>query len=208
MKKYFDTLRPFEKRVVVGVGLTLFILLNFWFVFPYFSELSNLRSRLAEARDQKEEYEKLIAIIPDYQAKIKALGGEGATNVPPEERKGEFQTLITTEQMKSGLNLVNMGRGGTDTNNTYFVELSQPITVQGSETNLVAFLYNLGAGSSMIYVKGLAVQPDAPTRYNLSARVTLVASYQKAPGKAGSGLSARKAAAKSAKAKSEDLPNL
>ena len=47
---YLDrlNLRPFEKRLVVGVGAVLFVVLNAWFVFPHFSDLSQARDRRAE----------------------------------------------------------------------------------------------------------------------------------------------------------------
>ncbi len=51
--------------------------------------------------------------------------------------------------------------------------------MDGTEKELVEFLYNLGASNSLIRVHGLAVRPDPP-RQRLSAEVTLVASYQKA----------------------------
>ena len=45
MTSYLDrlNLRPFEKRLVVGVGAVLFVVLNAWFVVPHFSDLSQAR---------------------------------------------------------------------------------------------------------------------------------------------------------------------
>ena len=47
MTSYLDrlNLRPFEKRLVVGVGAVLFVVLNAWFVFPHFSDLARPRRR-------------------------------------------------------------------------------------------------------------------------------------------------------------------
>jgi hypothetical protein len=42
----------------------------------------------------------------------------------------------------------------------------------------VDFLYSLGAGNSLVRVRGLSLSPDAP-RQNLRVSVTLVGSYQK-----------------------------
>ena len=47
MSSYLDrlNLRPFEKRLVVGVGVVLFIVVNAVFVVPHFSDLSQARER-------------------------------------------------------------------------------------------------------------------------------------------------------------------
>ena len=56
----------------------------------------------------------------------------------------------------------------------------QNINVLATEEQLVDFLYKLGSGSSMIRVRDLTLQPDAP-RQHLTADIRLVASYQKNP---------------------------
>ncbi len=45
MKKYFAQLRPLERRLVVGVAVVLFIVLNWVFIWPHFSDWSDLSSR-------------------------------------------------------------------------------------------------------------------------------------------------------------------
>ena len=62
------------------------------------------------------------------------------------------------------------------------MELTQPISVQSGEAQLVDFLYNLGSGNSLIRVRDLTLRPDPP-RQQLSGTVKLVASYQKNPPK-------------------------
>ena len=42
-------LRPFEKRLVVAVGVVLFVVLNAWFVFPHFSDLGVAQERRVDA---------------------------------------------------------------------------------------------------------------------------------------------------------------
>jgi hypothetical protein len=44
----------------------------------------------------------------------------------------------------------------------------------------VDFLYKLGSGASMIRVRDLELQPDAPHQH-LNGNIRLVASYQKNP---------------------------
>jgi hypothetical protein len=198
LKKYFDSLRPFEKRVVVGVGLALFAVLNFWFVFPHFSDMSQMANRREAALTKLAKYQAARNLIPSYKSQISKLTSDGGPDVPSEERKDEFLRTINTEEGRSGVSQINGSKISTRTNNAYFLELSQTISVQSSETNLVDFLYNLGAGSSLIRVRGLNLRPDPP-RNQLSADVTLVASYQKTPPKPGTKSGSSPAKASSSK---------
>ena len=52
MKKYFAHLRPLERRLVVGVGVVLIIVLNWWFIWPEFSDLGNYERRGAGAEQK------------------------------------------------------------------------------------------------------------------------------------------------------------
>ncbi len=45
MKKYFAQLRPLERRLAVGVLVILFLVLNYVFIWPHFSDWGNLRQR-------------------------------------------------------------------------------------------------------------------------------------------------------------------
>ena len=50
MKKYFSQLRPMERRLVVGVAVVVFLVLNAVFVWPHRSDWSDLSARLDKAR--------------------------------------------------------------------------------------------------------------------------------------------------------------
>ena len=50
MKKFFAQLRPLERRLAVGVLVVLILVLNWVFIWPHFSDWSNLRHRLADAQ--------------------------------------------------------------------------------------------------------------------------------------------------------------
>jgi hypothetical protein len=85
--------------------------------------------------------------------------------------------------LQSGVAIVNNSSQLTQTNDLFFVLQVQNVNVQATEEQLVDFLYKLGSGSSMIRVRDLELQPDAP-RQRLNARIRLVASYQKNPASA------------------------
>jgi hypothetical protein len=191
MKKSFDSLRPFEKRVVVGVGAALFVVLNFWFVFPHFSDWSNMKTRMGNAQSMLAKYQAATNQIPFYEAEIKKMASEGR-DVPAEDQAIDFSRAITMQAGQSGVALIGTGKVTSRTNSPYFLELTQTISVQSKEDQLVDFLYNLGSGTSLIRVRGLTLRPDPP-RFQLSASITLVASYQKAPPKTGRAAAAKPA---------------
>lgn len=181
MKTYLDNLRPFERRVVVVVGAMLFVVLNLWFVIPHFSDWSAAQARMAEAREKLARYENEIAQTNTYARQVRALEGEGLS-VPPEEQALHFGNAI---QSQAGASRVQIGSTTkiSERTNQFFLERSQTLTVQAREAELVDFLYNLGAGNSLIRVRDLSLRPDPP-RQALQANIKLVASYQKKPAKA------------------------
>jgi Tfp pilus assembly protein PilO len=87
------------------------------------------------------------------------------------------------QQAQSGVNITSTSKQTVSTNQ-FFLRLTEQVSVESGEAQLVDFLYNLGAGTSLIRVRDLALRPNAP-RQALSGTVKLVASYQKnAPKKA------------------------
>jgi Tfp pilus assembly protein PilO len=176
MKKYFSQLRPLERRLVVGVALVLVIFLNWEFIWPHFSDLGNYRVRRDGAADKLKKYQTQVAELPALQAKVKTYESEGEF-VAPEDQAIELMRTIQSQAAGCGFGVQNYSRSTMHTNQ-FFVEQVQSITVLAEEKNLVDFLYKLGSGSSMIRVRDLSLQPDAP-RQRLNATIGFVASYQK-----------------------------
>jgi Tfp pilus assembly protein PilO len=178
MMSYLDklNLRPFEKRLVVGVVAVLFIVFNAWFVFPHFSDLSEAKARKAKAQEKLDKWQKECDQIPKYRAAIASIVGE-SQDVPPEDQQYQFSSTVQMKQAQSGVTVDSTGRPTTQTND-FFVKLTQTIGVRSEEPKLVDFLYNLGASGSLIRVRGLTLHADPP-KHQLIATVTLVASYQK-----------------------------
>jgi hypothetical protein len=182
MTSYLDrlNLRPFEKRLVVGVGAVLFVVLNAWFVFPHFSDLSQAKDQRAQAQKKLERWQAEIDQATKYQVGINKFAKEGL-EVPPEDQQNQFARAIQNQQAQSGVGIPSFGRTTTKTN-LFFLELTQLISVESGEAQLVDFLYNLGSGNSLIRVSDLSLHPNPP-RQALSGNVKLVASYQKNPPK-------------------------
>jgi hypothetical protein len=176
MSTYWQGLRPFEKRVVVGAGALLFVVLNAVFVWPHSSDLAAVKARMEDAKTKLTLFENEIAQKPKYERLVKELESEGLA-VPPEEQAFQFNNAINLEAGKSGVRIMSNGRL-TTTTNQFFIEKSQNISLQSGEPQLVDFLYNLGSGNSLIRVRDLDLRPE-PNHHELVANVKLVASYQK-----------------------------
>jgi len=179
MSNAFATLRPSERRLVGVVGAVLFIVINWMWIVPHFSDWSATTKRMQDTQDTIDKYQKVIAKHGVYDAMVRELEGQG-TSVPPENQAIQFARTIQQQEAQSRISPLGTSRPSVRTNE-FFIEQIQTISVQGEEKNLVDFLYNLGADrNSLVRVRGMSLHPDAP-RQLLAANVTLVASFQKNP---------------------------
>jgi len=176
MKGYWEGLRPFERRVVVIAGVFFFLVLNYFFVFPYFGERSKLEGRKKEADRKKHLYESVLSQTNVYFREVTQMEREGS-DVPMEDQVRHFGNTIDAQAGRSGVNLTSLGRTTISTNQ-FFIEQTRTITAQSPEQPLVDFLFSLGSGNSLIRVRDLNLRPD-PNRQQLMANITLAASYQK-----------------------------
>ncbi len=83
MKTGFENLnlRPFEKRLLAVIGIVLFVILNFWLVFPHFSDWGRLQEQKWNAERKLRVYQNEILQIPELEAKVKQFEGE-ARGIP------------------------------------------------------------------------------------------------------------------------------
>jgi Tfp pilus assembly protein PilO len=179
MKKYFAQLRPLERRLVVGVAVVLIIVLNWAFIWPHFSDLSNYRGRREAANVKLKNYQAAVAEAPDLRKKLEKYKNEGEF-VELENQGVNFMRTIQMQSAQSSVELKSTRPPTTRTNDVFFVEQIESINVLAPEPQLVDFLYKLGTDPSMIRVIDLTLQPDPP-RQRLMADIRLVASYQKNP---------------------------
>jgi type II secretory pathway component PulM len=179
MKGYWNNLRPFEKRVLVGVASLFFVVLNFLLVIPHFSDWGMVRTRKSDAEHKISVFQAEIDQMSSYERRVKELENEGLA-VPPEEQDFQFANAVNSQASRSGVRIIQNGTIKNSTNQ-FFVEKSQSISVQAGEAQLVDFLYNLGASNSLIRVRDLGLRPEQ-AHHDLVASIQLVASYlRKAP---------------------------
>jgi hypothetical protein len=179
VKKFFAQLRPMERRLAVGALVVLILVLNAVFIWPHHSDWGNLQNRIETARKNLARFHEVIAQSANYEAQVKSLANQGEF-VATEDMAINFMRTIQSQSAASGVLLQNTSRQLQRTNE-FFTEQTQNITVQATDSQLVDFLFKLGNDASMIRVRELELQPDAP-HLHLNANIQLVASYQKKPG--------------------------
>lgn len=178
MTSVFDKLklRPFERRLVVIIGIVLFLVAQFIFVWPKFGAVGRMDGRRAIAQKTLKEYNDEISQSSKYRTLLAKLQNEGAS-VPPEDQSSDLMRTIQTESARAQVQIQTVSKPFTRTNES-FLEQSVTVTTASTEDALLNFLYNLGSGNSLIRVRDLTMRKDQ-TQTKLNATIKLVASYQK-----------------------------
>lgn len=177
MKRAWEQLKPNERRVVVIIGVVLFVLLNAWFVWPHFGDFHRDVARIQATESKMATYRELIAHKREYQRKIGELQASGATSVLPEDQAIDLMRFYDSRAIDNQV-LVQNNSGVRTHTNQFFSEQELTLSVLAREKGLVGFLYSLGSGSSMVRVRNMSMRPDN-NHYQINASVTIVASYQK-----------------------------
>lgn len=174
----FSRLSSVERWFIILVVIVVFAVINFIFIIPHFGDWGRLSRRIADARDRQQRYEDAIAQTITISNQVAKLEGAGAA-VPQEDQVNNFLIAIQNQAVQSGVTIV-ANTPQPQRTNQFFLERIQSLRTTSNEDQLVDFLYQLGAGNSMIRVRALSVQPDPP-HYALNASATLIASFQKKP---------------------------
>jgi len=176
MKRYWEQLKPQERRWAVGIGVVVFLMLNWFFVWPHRHDWGQDAARMRSALATNQLYRTEIGHKEEYVRKLRELQSDGS-EVLPEDQAIDFIHFYSSREVAHKITPLNNGPLVTRTNE-FFVEQQMGISVQSDETNLVNFLYSLSEGNSMMRVRAMSLHPD-PSRQQLNASLTLVASYQK-----------------------------
>lgn len=169
-------LRPSERRLLVAVGLILFVVVNIWFVWPHVGDLNKVKRKRAAALDKLALYQEEIGKKDEREAEVQRLGSAGA-DVRRQDQAIQLLRAVQEQARTHGVSITGNSRQTTRTNDVFFIEQSQNVTTLSGEDELVAFLYDLGSGNSTIRVRDLTIRPD-PQRYKLSSTIKLVSSYR------------------------------
>jgi hypothetical protein len=174
-------LRPSEKRLLVGIGIVLFLVLNVLFVWPKFGEFGRLRAETEKIQREIARFQTEIDKEPTYQKLLRELAGQGS-QVIREEQTLKLQQTVQSQALASGVTInsyaMQNSRTTTTVTNAFFDEQSLVVTYDTNYRPLINFLVNLAEDESMIRVRNMDVKPDL-SRQRLQGNITLVASYQK-----------------------------
>lgn len=176
-------LRPHERRLVVIVALVVFVVLNIWLVWPQFGSVGDWQRRRGEAQKRLQHFDTEVKKKPIYQRQLEELELLGGS-VGTEEQAMALSRDVANQATLSGVQVNNYNpapRSSTGRTNAFFEEQTLIITVSTGEKELIDFLYNLGARSSLIRVKSMTLSPELPARQKLQGAITLVASFAKKP---------------------------
>lgn len=179
MKSFLDRfeLRPQERRMVVVVALAFFVVLNIWFIWPFFGEWSVVQRKMAKSRTTLTQYRDEIGRKPRYETKLRELEATGemlASDL-------ELQRIVTAAQGTSNLQILNSDSRqrsmGTRTNQ-FFAEQTLTVNYSSDGKELVDFLSTIAADKSLIRVRELEVRLD-PSQTRLVGNLVLVGNYQR-----------------------------
>ncbi|MEO5802476.1 MAG: hypothetical protein ABIR24_03035 [Verrucomicrobiota bacterium] len=188
MSSYLDklNLRPQERRLIVGILIVIFVVLNVWLVWPRFGDWKRVKGELEKAHKNGVLYRQKIAQADGtngFIARLKILEGEGAQATVADEQEIQLERTVKTQVQMSKIMVSQYSKvtrsSSAQTTNEFFEEQSIKISVNTGEKELIDFLLNIGAGGSMIRVRDLDLKPADQNRYRLQGTITLSANYQK-----------------------------
>ena len=185
MSSAFDKLNlsPAERRLVVITGIVLFVLLNYFFIWPEFGEWPKNEQRIKDASAKLSTFKDEIARKAAYEKELKELEQQGGY-VPTEEAALRLSQEVNSQAALSGVTLTSISplqrTGSTGKTNAFFEEASVTVSINTSEKELLDFLFRLADKDMLIRARSMNLSPD-PTRMRLQGPVQLVKSFQRKP---------------------------
>jgi Tfp pilus assembly protein PilO len=185
MTQFLDklNLRPQEKRLVVLGSAVIFLVLNFWFVWPHASDLKRAQARLDQGRTKLKTYQTELGRTNDYALRLQELESQAAGVLPEEQ----FTMLISQIQSQASQSGVSCGpirplpRSARAEPTEFFEEQALSLGVNPTgPAEMLDFLLALASGDLVIRVKELDLKRD-PSETKLTGSMRLVASFQKKP---------------------------
>jgi len=159
-KNFFDqlNLRPNERRIVIVVGVVVFIVLNAWFVWPHFNDANKSLAAINKGRlDWTNRYELIQkdTRTGGYRDQIrKLMQEEGGDLESGQSKEIQLTRKVQEKAPQYGVTVVQyndiQSTAFNEKTNAFFEERSLRISVQAGESNLVNFLYDMGNDPAMI----------------------------------------------------------
>jgi len=184
MKSIFDklNLRPQERRLLVIVSLVVFVVLNIWFVWPYFGEWSKTGRAMNRSEMTLKKYKDEIAKKPTYEKKEKELRSIGELLVGELDMENIVRRQASTTpgfQIITADSRNRVGATGVNTNR-FFQEQTLTIQFTSGGKELVDFLVGIASQNALIRVREMTVRPD-PAQTRLNGNMVFVGNFARKP---------------------------
>jgi Tfp pilus assembly protein PilO len=180
-QSFFDklNLRPQERRLVVIVGTVIFVLLNMWFVWPYFDDWGQTKAKIAGSRATLERYQREIDQKPKYEARLRELETTGSDMLANEN---ELQRVVLMQAAAAGVQTSgsSVTKNSSGNTNQFFQEASISIPFHAGGKELVDFLVGIAAQNAMIRVRDMSIRPEQ-NQTRLGGTLVFVGNFQQRP---------------------------
>ena len=172
-------LRPQERRLVVIVGTIIFVLLNMWFVWPYFGDWGKTKAEIGRNRTTLERYRREIEQKPKYEARVRELETTGSEMLSNEN---DLQRIVLMQAAAAGVQTGGSSptRNPFGSTNQFFQEASISIPFHAGGKELVDFLVGIAAQNAMIRVRDMTVRPEQ-NQTRLGGTLVFVGNFQQRP---------------------------
>lgn len=187
MNQIFDklNLKPEERRLAVIFLAIFFVFVNYMYVFPKFKELESTQQKTQLAENKLAMYRLKTNQIPTLESTLALLGQKAGPSVQDNPRQRSILSA-TVDRMarkhevtivrQSQIREVSPEPGQT---NQFFTELEIPVSIEGTEEQIVNFLFSIGNEDSLIRVRSLTLSPSRRGGLFLAGQLNLVASFLK-----------------------------
>lgn len=188
MNSIFDryNLNTFERRLIVGVFLGIFSVVNLMLVGPKFREWGEIRAQRESAQQKLRVYQTALNKRDGLEKRLEALENSGM-KVLPKERTSKLFELIQQKLRKSQLPVTGLqhNRPSSRAENLrkpkekFFEQDTYSLNVHANLNQLRDFLVAIGSDEDlMIRVGRLQL---ASAGHHLNCKITLIANYQPQP---------------------------
>jgi len=199
-------LRPQERRLVVIVGMVLFVLINWWFVWPFFGEWGKVQNDLRKDATTLAKYNNEIGKRGQYERKQRDLEETGSEMLNSET---DFQRIVSSQAANAGVYVSDLrtgvGGGLGSKTNQFFQEQIITVTFNSGGKEIVDFLVGIAAQNAMIRVRTMNVRPDS-TGTKLTGNIEFVGNYARPQTNAPTARAAARTAATATGTKSSTQP--
>lgn len=190
MNSLFDryNLNAFERRLIGGVLLGVFFVVNLMLVGPKFREWGEVRAQQESAQQKIRVYQAVLNKRDDLEERLEKLENSGM-KVLPKERASKLFELIQQKLRDNKLPATglqhNQNRPSSRAGNLrkpkeeFFEQDTYSLNLNANYKQLIDFLKAIGSDENLMIRVGRLHLTSAG--HQLNCRITLVANYQPQP---------------------------